>query len=179
MWAKWFKEYGVEKNSLANRRRAFDRRGLTFAKAVALLVLLMIAGIGAAAQKQEKYDQIEQQARAAQDGKRSELLADLAYLDFDRARGSYDAGKPEMAVRQLADARGHGKQAMDQLNEEAKRRKTHGMKHVEIEFRKIAFGLRDLSRSVSFEERPPVQDALQFFSDARSQILQMMFGGKV
>jgi hypothetical protein len=143
------------------------------------VILLSFLLTPALAQKPDKYAQLEDKARTAQDGKRGELLGQLARLDFQRAKAAYDAGQVAAGAQQLALMRQHGEQAMGVLNDESAQRKTHGMKHVEIDFREIAFGLRDLSRSLTIDERPPIESALKYFSDARDQILRMMFGGKI
>jgi hypothetical protein len=131
------------------------------------------------ATKPDKYAQLEQKLKTAEGAKRSEILAQLAFLDYDRARASYDAGKPEDGLKQLEVARQHAQDAMTFLNQEATHHKSHGMKQVEIQFRKIAFGLRDLSRSITLEERPPVEAAMKYFSESRDAILRMMFGGQI
>ena len=52
------------------------------------------------------------------------------------------------------------------------------VKNTEIEFRKMAAKLRDIKRTVNFEDQPPLQAAADRLESLRTDLLTHMFKGK-
>ena len=50
------------------------------------------------------------------------------------------------------------------------------LKNIEIAVRKMAERLRDIKRSLNFEDQPPVQEAAERLEKLRNQLLAKMFG---
>jgi hypothetical protein len=50
------------------------------------------------------------------------------------------------------------------------------LKHTEISVRRMASKLRDIKRSLAFEDQPPVQSAIDHLESLRTQLLSKMFG---
>ena len=49
------------------------------------------------------------------------------------------------------------------------------LKNVEIDVRKIADRLRDIRRTLAFEDQPPVEQAIRRLEDIRTALLKQMF----
>ena len=49
------------------------------------------------------------------------------------------------------------------------------MKNTEIDLRKMSEKLRDLKRTLDFEDQPPVQAAMDHLEDLRTNLLALMF----
>ncbi|MGA9495494.1 MAG: hypothetical protein WBV41_06545, partial [Terriglobales bacterium] len=49
------------------------------------------------------------------------------------------------------------------------------LKNVEIDVRKMADKLRDIKRSLAFEDQPPVDQAIRRLEEVRTTLLQEMF----
>lgn len=144
--------------------------------AVLLVGLAWAPGLRAA---QPSYAQLQAKIAAAQGPKRAELLAQLVALDFDLARQAYTAGKTQEGSLRLTDLETHAADAMTLLQTEADRGKKNGMKKVEIEFRKVAFGLADLGHEVSvYSDQARIGEEQKKIAQRRDQLLTWMFQGK-
>ena len=49
------------------------------------------------------------------------------------------------------------------------------LKNIEIDVRKIADKLRDIKRTLAFEDQPPVEQAIRRLEDVRTTLLHEMF----
>ena len=49
------------------------------------------------------------------------------------------------------------------------------LKNVEIDVRKMAAKLRDIKRTLAFEDQPPVEQAIDRLEDIRTTLLKEMF----
>ncbi len=124
------------------------------------------------------YAQLQAKAAHAHGHKRAELLAKLAYRDFGRARRSFKAGQLAAGQQELAVLHRHGAASMRLLQAEAARGKKNGMRHVEIAFQRVTYGLAALQQEVNFHDQPAVAAARRQFAHWRSQLLEWMFARK-
>lgn len=142
------------------------------------IVLTLGAGLPLLAKHAKSYAELEAAIERERNlGKRAELLSDLAHMDFDLAHQNFDLDKVKDGNAHLSVARKHADEAVAAIQQESSQTgKLHGIKHVEIQFRKIAYALNDLARGVPVEQRDPVEDARKHFVDLRNRLLNMMFG---
>lgn len=159
---------------------------------VAVLCLALVLGMGAVARplqaqrtsdkqpkelakEQQKFARLQQHVASQKGIKQAQTLAQLAHLSFDFAHAAYGAGDATRGQAQLQSARSFAAQAMQVVQQEAATGHTHGMKKVEMEFQQISFRLQDLSMSVDFRQRPPIDAAQKYFAQQRDQVLALMF----
>lgn len=160
----------------------FSRRGTgllrcsTRAASGLAAAILLLAPLLAA--KPPTYAQIEAKMAKAQGPKRAELLSQLALMDYDKARTSYEGGQSQAGAQCLAALEAHGGEAMALLRVEAAQGGKKGMKEVEIAFRKVVFGLEDLGHQANFQDQGRIDAARQSFTARRQQLLTWLFAGK-
>lgn len=126
----------------------------------------------------QQYAHIAAKAAKARGHKRAELLAKLAFLDFGLARQGFEAHDAAAGRQRLAALDQHGAESMRLLRREAARGKKDGMRHVEINFRKIAFGLTALEHEANFRDQPVISAAQQRFARWRRLLLDWLFAKK-
>lgn len=127
------------------------------------------------AKEQQKFARLQQRVATEKGIKQAQMLAELARMSYDFARAAYESGDAAHGEAQLQSARASAAQAMQVVRQEAAAGHTGGMKKVEMQFQQISYGLHDLSMSVDFQLRPPIDAARQFFSQQRAQVLTLMF----
>ncbi|MGH9541777.1 MAG: hypothetical protein ACRD2H_07825 [Terriglobales bacterium] len=128
--------------------------------------------------KPPTYAQLAAKMAKAQGPKRAELLSQLALMDYDKARKSYEGGQSQAGAQCLAALEAHGGEAMALLRAEAAQGGKKGMKKVEIAFRKVVFGLDDLGHEANFQDQRRIEAARQRFADRRQQLLTWLFASK-
>ncbi len=110
-------------------------------------------------------------AEAAHEGHRAKLFVELAHDEMEAADKAFTNGNADLGQALAAnagnDAEEGGKAALDS----GKR-----LKDTEIELRKLQFRTRDISRSLSFDDRPPVNKIVDRIEAMREAILTRMFG---
>lgn len=126
----------------------------------------------------QQYAHLAAQAAKAHGHKRAELLAKLAFLDFGQARQGFETNHPAVGRQKLAALQEHGAESMRLLRGEAARGKKDGMRHVEIDFRRIAFGLATLEHEADFRDQPVISAAQQRFAQWRRRLLAWLFAKK-
>ena len=66
----------------------------------------------------------------------------------------------------------------EKARDSATQTKKH-LKNVEIDVRKIADKLRDIKRTLAFEDQPPVEQAIDRLEDIRTTLLKEMFAKEI
>ena len=132
------------------------------------LFVLAIAGAGHAADESIPGLKARLETAPAQD--RAPICVRIAELQLRNVDKSYTDGNIEQARAALDDIVTYSEKARDA----AKDSKKH-LKHVEISVRKIAEKLGDIKRTLSFEDQPPVEQAIERLQDIRTSLLQEMF----
>jgi Flp pilus assembly protein TadB len=82
----------------------------------------------------------------------------------------YTEGKIEQARAAVGDVVTYSQKARDAAIQSRKH-----MKNVEIAVRKMAARLRDIKRTLNFEDQPPVEHAILSLEDVRTALLKEMF----
>jgi hypothetical protein len=141
------------------------RKGAT----VFLAVLLLAAA--AAARKDEPLDQILKRADAASPSEKVSLYTEAAERQLDSAEQLYQAGNAEAGRAAIGDVVTYSTKACDAANSSGSK-----LKRTEISIRKMAAKLRDIKRTLDFENQKPVQDAADQLETLRTGLLTRMFG---
>jgi hypothetical protein len=138
-----------------------------------LISLFVVASALLAAGSEEPLETLKQRAATANEGERPRLFLEIAErqlraADAAYSQGSVDQGKA--AVTEVADY-------CEKAAAAAASSRKH-LKHTEIKIRDLSRRLGGMLRSVSFDDREPLQAALDRMEKARSGLLTAMFGLK-
>jgi len=133
-------------------------------------VVLMIAAV-AAAYSGESVADLVARAQAAQVSQQPDLYVKAAKAQLKSAKELYDSGKSDEGQAALSDLVTYSGKAT-----EAVMHSRHRMKETEIDLRKMADKLRDIKRTVTFEDQAPVQAAADRLEEMRTRLLTLMFG---
>jgi len=101
---------------------------------------------------------------------RSELCIQIAQRQLRNADTLYSQGKVEQAAAAVADIVTYSEKARDAATQTGKR-----LKNIEIDVRKMSEKLRDVKRTLAFEDQPPVEQAIGRLEDVRTALLKAMF----
>jgi hypothetical protein len=140
------------------------RRSLTIAVMVVVAVLNSVAS-------KETVQQLAARADAARPEDRPGLYIEIAQRQLKAVNELFAAGKDEDAVLAVKDVVTYSEKAHDAAI--AARNK---LKNTEIALRKMAAKLRDIKRTLSFEDQAPVQAASDQLEALRTDLLAKMFG---
>jgi hypothetical protein len=133
--------------------------------------LLSCALVVCAAAKEETVEALKARFEQARPEDRPTLAIQIAEHQLRNADKLYIDGKAEEGRAAVGDVVAYCAKARDA----ATAAKKH-LKNVEIDVRKIADRLRDIKRTLSFEDQPPVEQAIRSLEDMRTQLLDEMFG---
>lgn len=125
------------------------------------------------AAKQETLQDLMIRCDSAKVDDRPGLCADVAERQLKSADELFTAGKVDEARSALKDVATFSEKAHDAAIQSGKR-----VKNTEIEFRKMAAKLRDIKRTVNFEDQEPIQAAADRLEALRTELLTHMFKGK-
>ncbi len=139
----------------------------------AAVILLLIAGASFADKKPETIEELKARAEKVKLEEQVKLFIDIAQRQLDAADKAYEAGDAEKGKAAIADVGSYGERAGEAAIQTGKR-----LKRTEIDLRKIGERLEAMRRSLSFEDRPPLQEAGDRLEKTRSRLLDRMFQGK-
>lgn len=105
--------------------------------------------------------------------KQPELYAKVARRQVEVANDHFNQGDAAKAQAAVRDVVAYAQKALDSAKQGRKR-----LKQTDITLRKTSRRLADVARTLSFEERPPVTQAVEQIEEIRDQILDIMFSGK-
>jgi len=134
-----------------------------------LLVVLALASTYSAA-KDETVDELKSRFESAHPEDRAELGIRIAKQQLRSADKFYNDGNVEKARDAVADIVQYSEKARDAATET----KRH-LKNIEIDVRKMAEKLRDIKRTLAFDDQPPVDQAVRRLEDVRTSLLDAMF----
>ncbi len=123
------------------------------------------------ANKTETLQELIVREEAARVEDRPALCTEIAERQLKSADELYTAGKVEEAQVALKDVVSYSEKAHDAAIQSGKK-----LKNTEIDFRKMAAKLRDIKRSLNFDDQTPVQDAADRLEALRTDLLSHMFG---
>ena len=133
-------------------------------------LLLITLGLALCAAKDETLDALKSRVASARPEDRPALCVQIAHQQLRNADKLYNDGKIEQARAAVDDI----VTFLDQARDAATQTKKH-QKNVEIEARKISEKLRDIKRTLAFDDQPPVDQAIKHLEDIRTALLKEMF----
>lgn len=136
-----------------------------------LLVVVFALSLAAVARKEDSLEQLKARLETATADQRISLSLEIAQRQLTSADKLYTEGKPDEARTAVNDVVTYSEKAGQAANETGKK-----LKQAEITVRKMAKKLRDIKRSVNFEDQEPLQDAADRLEHIRTDLLTRMFG---
>jgi hypothetical protein len=134
------------------------------------LVVLAAAHCGAS---EETVDSLKSRLPNASTEDRAEISIRIAQLQLRAADKLYTEGHVAEALAAVDDIVAYSQKASDSAIESKKH-----LKNIEIAMRKMAAKLRDIKRTLAFEDQPPVDQAAHRLEDIRTTLLKEMFSDK-
>jgi hypothetical protein len=120
--------------------------------------------------KDETVEEMKTRFESARPEDRAELGLRIAQQELRAADKLYKEGNTEQARAAVEDIATYSEKARDAATQTNKH-----LKNVEIEARKISDKLRDIKRTLAFEDQGPVDRAIQRLEDVRTTLLKAMF----
>jgi hypothetical protein len=139
---------------------------------VIALVLWSLA-LPAYGKKEDSLEDLIKRAESARLQDQPSLYIELAQRRLKDADDLYTAGKTDEARVAIEDVVTYADRATAAATKSGKK-----LKNTEIAVRKMAARLRDLKRTLSFDDQPPVQAAADHLEKMRTELLTRMFGSK-
>jgi polyhydroxyalkanoate synthesis regulator phasin len=136
-----------------------------------IVSILLATSLLALAYKTETLQELMARADSARVEDRPALCVEVAERQLKSADELYTAGKPDEARTAVKEVVGYSEKAHDAAIESGKK-----VKNTEIAFRKMATKLRDIKRSLNFDDQAPVQAAVDRLESLRTELLSHMFG---
>jgi len=140
-----------------------------------ILITFLILGCMSllAAQPPETLEAMKARADSASGGEQVRASLHVARTQLAHLNDYYKAGDNENARRALKDVETYGVRAANASAESKKYQKD-----CEIEVRKIAYRLGEISKEADFEERPAIKAVIAKLDKAHDELLNKMFGKK-
>jgi hypothetical protein len=120
--------------------------------------------------KDETVDELKSRFESAPPENRPELAIQIAQHQMRDADKLYSDGKVDQAREAVDDIVTYSEKARDAATQTKKH-----LKNVEIDVRKMAEKLRDIKRTLAFEDQAPVEQAIRRLEDIRTTLLKEMF----
>jgi hypothetical protein len=139
-------------------------RGLVFT----ILLLALAAAFGVA--KDETVEELKARFENTPPEDRPDLGIRIAQHQLRNADKLYGNGDADQARAAVDDVVTYSEKARDAATQTKKR-----LKNVEIDVRKMAEKLRDIKRTLAFDDQPPVEQAIRRLEDVRTALLKEMF----
>lgn len=134
-------------------------------------LLLLATSLLTWAAKDENLQQLRSRADSAKGDERTALCIEVAERELKAADENFADGNVENARAAIKDLVAYSDKARDSAIESGKK-----LKNTEIAFRKMAEKLRDMKRTLNFEDQAPVQGAADHLEILRTDLLSHMFG---
>ena len=135
-----------------------------------LYVLFLALASAYSVAKEETVDELKARFESARPEDRPELGIQIARHQLHNADRLYSSGNVEQARAAVDDIVTYSEKARDAALQTNKH-----LKNVEIDARKMAEKLRDIKRTLAFEDQPPVEQAIRRLEDIRTALLNEMF----
>ena len=137
---------------------------------LALYLLLLALGSTDGAAKDATVAELKARLESARAEDRPGLCMQIARDQLRSADTLYKVGKVAEAAAAVDDVVTYSEKARDAATQTRKH-----LKNVEIDVRKMAEKLRDIKRTLAFEDQLPVERAIRRLEDVRTALLQEMF----
>jgi len=136
-----------------------------------ILVFLIVSTLVVyATAKDETVDELKARFESARPEDRPGLAIRIAQHQLRNADKLYGEGNIEQGRVAVDDIVSYSEKARDAATETKKH-----LKNIEIDARKMAEKLRDIKRTLAFEDQPPIEQAIRSLEDIRTALLQEMF----
>jgi hypothetical protein len=135
----------------------------------ALLAGLATPRIIAKDKPAETLEQLKARAAVADKHKQAELYAELASRQLEAADQQYASNVEQAKALFLASADSAEMASQTALDA------NHKLKQIEIKLRELSHRMSDVRRTWAFEDRAPVDPAIQRVETARNKLLDRMF----
>jgi hypothetical protein len=135
-----------------------------------MLVVALALACSYGAAKDETVDELKGRFESAHPEDRAELAIRIAQYQLRNADKFYSDGQADPARAAVDDIVTYSEKARDAVTQNKKH-----LKHVEIDVRKMAEKLRDIKRTLAFDDQPPVEQAIRRLEDIRTTLLKEMF----
>ena len=138
-----------------------------------LLLILVFAALsfGPALANEPTVEELKAKAEAARGDQAAELYAELTQKLIEVANQQFTEGAPTQGHTTIKEA----VEAAEKARAAAAGSHSRRVKKTEIALRKAARRLDEVRRSLAFEDRPPVEEAVNRIEQLRMQILNQMF----
>jgi hypothetical protein len=137
---------------------------------LALYLLLLALGSTCGAAKDATVAELKAHLESARAEDRPELCMQIARDQLRSADTLYKDGNVAQAAAAVDDVAAYSEKARDAATQTKKH-----LKNVEIDVRKMADKLRDIKRTLAFEDQLPVDRVIRRLEDVRTALLQEMF----
>ena len=138
--------------------------------AMTVLALAVAHATAWGAAKDENVADLKARVESARPEDRSALCIQVARQQLHNADKFYGDGNVEQANVAVEDVVAYSEKARDAATQTKKH-----LKNVEIDVRKMADKLRDIKRTLAFDDQPPVDKAIRRLEDVRTTLLKAMF----
>ena len=132
--------------------------------------LIVFTLVVCAAAKDETIDELKASFESARPEDRPGLAIRIAQHQLRNADKLYGEGNIEQGRVAVDDIVSYSEKARDAATETKKH-----LKNIEIDAREMAEKLRDIKRTLAFEDQPPIEQAIRRLEDIRTALLQEMF----
>ena len=136
-----------------------------------IAAVLLATSCLAFAYKTETLQELIARAQSAKVEDQPALYVDIAERQLKAADELYTGGKIDDARTAVQDVVTYSERAHDAAIQSGKK-----LKNTEIAFRKMAAKLRDIKRSLNFDDQAPLQTAADRLESLRTDLLSHMFG---
>jgi hypothetical protein len=138
---------------------------------IRIVAVFLVTALLAFGYKTETLQELMAREEAAKVEDRPALCTEIAERQLKAADELFTAGKVDEAQAAVKDIVTYSEKAHDAAIQSGKK-----LKNTEIDFRKMAAKLRDIKRSLNFDDQAPVQAAADRLESLRTDLLSHMFG---
>ncbi len=132
-------------------------------------VVLLATAVAA----QETVEQLKERAAAAKVQEQPKLFLEVAAQQLKTADAAYNEGNVDAGRAAVDDVASYSEKAATAAISSRKH-----LKHTEIKIRDMAHKLDGIRRTLNFEDREPLQEAISRMEKLRSDLLNAMFAPK-
>ena len=138
-----------------------------------LIIVAILCTLPALARKDDSLDQLIARADSARVEEQPSLYTEIAERQLTSADDLFGTGNVEAAQTAVRDVVTYADKAGHAAIRSGKK-----LKGTEIAVREMALKLRNIKRTLSFEDQGPVQAAADRLEELRTALLSKMFGKK-
>jgi polyhydroxyalkanoate synthesis regulator phasin len=138
---------------------------------VVVLALILAVAAASSASKEQSLQELIERANSATVKDQPALYIEIAERQLKSADELYNQGKVDDARAAVSDVVKYSEKAHDAAVQSGKR-----LKPTEMASRKMSRRLRDLKRTLNFEDQEPVQAAADRLETLAQDLLAHMFG---